>query len=72
MAYKLVFEEREEFGRTPRTVRTPGLGERRPLDAPALYFLGEILSLHKLSQKTLKEVHEAKLDYPGIRVLQDG
>ncbi len=47
------------------------LGGVRCEDAPALYFLGEIMALRRRTAKELREIHEAKLRFPGMRIIQD-
>ena len=41
-------------------------------DQPALYFLGEVLALSNRNQEDLREIHRAKLTFPGQRVIQEG
>ncbi len=38
---------------------------------PHLYFLGEILALKDRAPEDLQEIHQAKLAYPGMRVVQE-
>lgn len=41
-------------------------------EAPALYFLAEVLSLRNRTPQELMEIHTAKLAYPGQRIIQEG
>jgi len=41
-------------------------------DQPALYFLDEVLALRNRNQGDLREIHRAKLTYPGVRLIQEG
>jgi hypothetical protein len=71
MAYKLIFQERRD---SVETLRTPTLRRKVALatvELPALYFFNEILALHKKNTEDLRQIHQTKLAYPGIRVLQD-
>lgn len=47
------------------------LAERVSPEEPALYFLAEILSIHKLNLDERREVHTAKLANRGCRIIQD-
>jgi len=40
-------------------------------EEPALYFLGEILFLRHYTPEDLREIHEAKLKFIGMRIIQD-
>ena len=40
-------------------------------ERPALYFLGEILVLRHCTPEDLREIHEAKLKFPWMRIIQD-
>ena len=41
-------------------------------EEPAFYFLGEILALRDRTPDDLQEIHQAKLAFPGCRVIQEG
>jgi len=41
-------------------------------EAPAPYFLAEILVLHRLSLDERREIHKTKLAYGQVRLWQDG
>ena len=43
-----------------------------PEETPTLYFLDEILALRNRSPEDLREIHRAKLTFPGQRVIQEG
>ena len=43
-----------------------------PEETPALYFLAELIALKARSVSELREIHLAKLAYPGSRIIQDG
>lgn len=49
----------------------PHTYEVRPEELPAPYFLAEILALGGCNpEEQLKEIHRAKLTYPGVRLIQ--
>ena len=39
---------------------------------PGLYYLHEILALKNRTPDDLREIHQAKLAFPGVRVVQEG
>lgn len=41
-------------------------------DMPALYFMAELKALQGLGGAELREIHQAKLAYPGQRIIQEG
>ena len=41
-------------------------------ETPALYLLAEILALGDRTPDDLREIHQAKLTFPGLRVVQEG
>jgi len=53
-------------------LRQGQVGQVRVEEIPALYFLGEVLALTNRNQGDLREIHKAKLAYPGVRLIQEG
>lgn len=49
-----------------------GQGVQTPDEEPALYFLGEIRALRERTPEELREIHRAKLTFPGQRIIQEG
>ena len=45
---------------------------QKAIDTPALYFLSEIPALLHRTPEERREIHKAKLAYPGCRIVQDG
>jgi hypothetical protein len=45
---------------------------RRAMQSPALYFLDEIESLMRRTPEDRREIHQAKLEYGAVRIVQDG
>jgi hypothetical protein len=45
---------------------------QRAMEIPALYFLSEIPALFHRTPEERREIHKAKLAYPGCRIIQDG
>jgi hypothetical protein len=45
---------------------------QRAMEQPALYFLSEIPALVRRTPEERREIHKAKLAYPGCRIVQDG
>ena len=53
-------------------LRQGQVGQVQVEETPALYFLGEVLALSNRNQEDLREIHKAKLTYPGVRLIQEG
>ena len=53
-------------------LRQGQVGQVRVEEIPALYFLGEVLALSNRNQEDIREIHRAKLAYPGVRLIQEG
>ncbi len=47
-------------------------GQVRVEETPALYCLSEILALKDRIAEELREIHSAKLTFPGQRIIQEG
>ena len=60
--YQIYIEERLRLGQA---------GQVRAEETPALYFLAEILALGDRTPEVLREIHQTKLAYPGLRVVQE-
>jgi hypothetical protein len=45
---------------------------QKTMDTSALYFLSEIPALLRRTPEERREIHKAKLAYPGCRIVQDG
>jgi hypothetical protein len=45
---------------------------QRAMETPALYFFSEISALFHRTPEERREIHKAKLAYPGSRIIQDG
>ena len=75
MAWRLITEKRAETVETVKqrnATQETRLQEFQWSEAPALYFLDEILALSNRNQEDIREVHKAKLAYPGVRLIQEG
>ena len=59
----------EKHGTTPSYEPTPTAQSWE--DQPAFYFLTEILALGDRTPEVLREIHQTKLAYPGLRVVQE-
>jgi len=44
---------------------------QKAMETPALYFLSEIPALLHRTPEERREIHKAKLNYPGCRIVQD-
>ena len=75
MAWRLITEKGCETVETPEMPKRPlckrDLREVSWEEIPTLYFLGEVLALRNRNQEDLREIHKAKLAYPGVRLIQE-
>jgi len=65
---------RAEIGRKedPYQVASEYFREQETLKSePGLYYLHEILALKNRTPDDLRQIHQAKLAYPGLRVVQE-
>jgi len=57
--------------RDPYEVAREYFRNQRAMETPALYFLSEIPALLHRTPEERREIHKAKLNYPGCRIVQD-
>ena len=53
-------------------LRQGQVGQVQVEEIPAPYFLDEALALRNRNQEDIREIHRAKLAYPGVRLIQEG
>lgn len=53
-------------------LRQGQVGQVQVEEIPALYYLGEVLAIRNRNQEDLREIHKAKLTFPGQSIIQEG